>query len=363
MATKKTPGTALSPEVRAQHSLSFENEGKQLTFEETKARLAILRDDSRNLTEIADIESREVVHKSYMLLKNTRITIENTGKAARADALAFQKAVISKEKELVDIIADEESRLKKLRDDFDSIEEARLAEIEEAERQRKLKVEADIRAMTEAPLEVIGKPAADIDAKLAWLLEQDDESFEGEDLERAQNAKRTSVDRLRAMLTDARQREADEAERAAREEAQRKREEEIAEAQRKLDEQQASIAAAQKKLDDDKAAAEEAERARNEAAERERQNREEAERHAEEQRLADEAAEAERVQQAERDRQAREEREAREAADAAEMERIVATVTLDEAIRDALEWMSVAGGETSLAYRKLDAAFSRYQEK
>jgi hypothetical protein len=72
-------------------------------------------------------------HGARMTLKNTRVEIEKTGKAAREDAQAFSSAVIAEQKRLVSLITPEEGRLQALQDEWDAAREA--------ERQAKLQAE------------------------------------------------------------------------------------------------------------------------------------------------------------------------------------------------------------------------------
>lgn len=73
--------------------------------------------------DFADKTQMDFLRSSRIELKNTRVKIEKFGKGQREEALAYQKAVIAKEKELIAIIAPEEDRLSKIED------EAKAAEI------------------------------------------------------------------------------------------------------------------------------------------------------------------------------------------------------------------------------------------
>ena len=61
---------------------------------------------------VDDKEGYQAVHKARMDLVRTRREINKTGKELRAEAIAFQKAVIDKEKELIGIISPVEDDLK-----------------------------------------------------------------------------------------------------------------------------------------------------------------------------------------------------------------------------------------------------------
>lgn len=59
----------------------------------------------------------DTVKESRVIIRDVRIAITKKGKELREDAVAFQKAVIAKEKELVEIITPEEDRLKAIEDE------------------------------------------------------------------------------------------------------------------------------------------------------------------------------------------------------------------------------------------------------
>jgi predicted peroxiredoxin len=133
------PTTALTVTARAALALSSEQTRKDL--QELVAK-------SANIREVKNTAGRDECHGAAMALVKARTTITKTGKAAREDAAAFQKAVIAQEKELIAITEGEETRLLALRDAWDA---ARAAEKAEAERIERLRIEtihiriADIR--------------------------------------------------------------------------------------------------------------------------------------------------------------------------------------------------------------------------
>lgn len=69
-------------------------------------------------------------------MADARIAIQKTGKAARENATKFSKAVIAREKELVEIVTPEETRLLGVRDVWDAAIEAQKAAAAAAERAR-----------------------------------------------------------------------------------------------------------------------------------------------------------------------------------------------------------------------------------
>ena len=84
------------------------------SFNPKKAELQVLAEQispSLSIT-IIDKKTYDEVHKSQMLLQEARLGIEKTGKSMREEALAFQKAVIAAEKDLIDVIEPIERELK-----------------------------------------------------------------------------------------------------------------------------------------------------------------------------------------------------------------------------------------------------------
>lgn len=82
-------------------------------FTPKKAELTLLVEQSKGLLlpDPFDMEQKKKIKEARIGLKNARVEITKNGKALREDALAFQKAVIAKEKEFVAIIEPEEERL------------------------------------------------------------------------------------------------------------------------------------------------------------------------------------------------------------------------------------------------------------
>src|SRR3990167_4226116 len=73
------------------------------------------------LTDPANNEQVELAHKKRIELRDARVRITKTGKGLREEAVAFQKAAIGKEKELVAIIEPEEARLQAFEDEAEKI--------------------------------------------------------------------------------------------------------------------------------------------------------------------------------------------------------------------------------------------------
>ena len=75
-------------------------------FNPTKSELLLMADKYKNLTikNIDDKEGYMAVYQARLELKKARVNLKKNGKAAREEALAYQKSVIALENELVGII-------------------------------------------------------------------------------------------------------------------------------------------------------------------------------------------------------------------------------------------------------------------
>lgn len=156
--------TDLKPADRARHILKFD---------ERKTELAAMAKDSERITAITNKDGLAECHAARMKLKNTRVAIEKVGKEARADATAFNKAVIAAEAELTAIITPEESRLQAVQDEWDAKVIAEKAAKEEAERQRLAAIRARIDAIKDAPRLAMGKSVADIGESMNTIAAAD----------------------------------------------------------------------------------------------------------------------------------------------------------------------------------------------
>lgn len=132
------PSTALTVQARAALALGSS---------QTRTFLAALVTRATHITEIKNDAGRQECHGAAMALVKARTKIEKTGKAAREDATAFQKAVIAEEKNLIAITAAEESRLMGLRDAWDKVIENARRAAEDAERARVLAITERIAAI------------------------------------------------------------------------------------------------------------------------------------------------------------------------------------------------------------------------
>jgi len=299
-------------------------------YEGEKA-LVVLATKYADIIEIKNPAGRTQCHAAAMELSNARIAVDKTGKAAREDANAFQKAVIAEAARRIAIIKPEEDRLLALRDVWDAEREAEKAAKAEAERKRVQGIRNRIEGFMLNAVTASSGSAEAIREHTTRLSETViAESEFGEFTEEAKSKRADTVKWLRERQQQATEREA-EARRLAEERAQLERERrEAAERERQvlearaLDEGLAREArereAARLRAEQERAAAEL--RAQQEAHAklvREQQAeiaRQQAEIDAERQRQADEAARIEREKQeaiaAEAERVAAEEQRKRE---------------------------------------------------
>lgn len=101
-------------------------------FDPTVKELNELVESTRylSLADLRDKEQLKVVKEARIKLRDARVKIEKKGKELRAEATAFGKAVIAKEKELIGIVEPEEDRLKAF--------EEKAAEIAEMDKREEL---------------------------------------------------------------------------------------------------------------------------------------------------------------------------------------------------------------------------------
>ena len=242
-------------------------------FDPTVEELNRLVNKSKKIQTI-DLEDKsqlETVKKSRIELKTARVAITKKGKELREEALVFQRAVISKEKELIAIIEPEEERLQ--------IIEAEAKELQA----RKLRLE-------ELPFrrEELARIGDSVEVSDDELLGMDTEQFfayRNQRISTKNEADRLALETKAQAIKDEeerqqRERETQERERKAREEAQ-------AEAERKLAlaKEEAELRVQQEKAEAERrviAERERMEREQQEKAEREAAAKAEAERTAKE---------------------------------------------------------------------------------
>jgi len=334
-----------------------------LGFATRKAELAELAKQSARITGITNAAGYNECHAARMLLKNTRVEIQKTGKDARDDATKFSKAVIGKEGELIAIISPEETRLNALQVAYDqALADAKRAE-EEAEAARIAAIQEHVDDIRGIPLKLVGKSAEYIAREIIDLqaLLIDEERF-AEFIESARLAQSTAIARLEQMHTDQLAHEAAQAkliaDQAELAQLRKEQDERLASARKKADEERAE-ADRLAKIERDRLAAEaEAQRQRDAAAEATRRAvQEKADREAraeadrvredEDKRLAAQR-EAQKVEQARLEAQAEEVRLARnEALKKSEAAR-VASLTLGAAVAALIEWFDEYGAQDDM---------------
>lgn len=170
-----------------------------LSSEQTRKDLKELVAKSANIVEVKNAAGRDECHGAAMALVRARTTITKTGKAAREDAAAFQKAVIAEEKALIAITEPEETRLLGLRDAWD---QARAAEKAEAERIERLRIEqihlriADIREAGNLALQC--RTSAMVESLIEKMTGQQLDGFD-EFTEEAENTRTATLARMKEI--------------------------------------------------------------------------------------------------------------------------------------------------------------------
>lgn len=142
-------------------------------------------------TDLKDKAQLKLVKENRTQLADARISITKIGKALREDAIAFQKAVITKEKELVAIVEPEELRLKAIE--------------EEAKKQEEME-----RRMETLPRRIEVLQAVGIESSETEILSMDDNQFiewknakvaEQQEAERIKlEAERQAIEREKAQI-------------------------------------------------------------------------------------------------------------------------------------------------------------------
>ena len=184
---EEAPETALTVTARAAVALSSE---------QTRKDLQALVAKSVNIKEVKNTAGRDECHGAAMALVKARTTITKTGKAAREDAAAFQKAVIAEEKALIAITEGEETRLLGLRDAWDAARAAEKAEAERIELERITRIHlriADIREAGNLALQC--RTSAMVESLIEKMTGQQLDGFD----EFAEEAHNTRADTLARM--------------------------------------------------------------------------------------------------------------------------------------------------------------------
>lgn len=155
---------------------------QEITVLSLPERAAVALGESANVAKLHDLvklssaillvnskPGRDEAHRAGMVLAKTRTTITASGKAARADATAFSKAVIAMEADLIAIIEPEESRVLALRDGWDAAEQAAKDARIAAEVARVAAIRGDIQAIYAIPTSCIGENSSMIYATIEAL--------------------------------------------------------------------------------------------------------------------------------------------------------------------------------------------------
>lgn len=350
-----------------EQALTIPQQAEQaLSFASTRERLLVLASESARITEIKSPDAYKECHARRMVLKTTRVEIEKTAKDARDDAVKFQKAIIGKEKELIDLIQPEERRLQELQDAVDN--EAKRIKEEEARKAQAIIEETNRRFqdMRAIPAGALNKDASGIQALIDQAEAIDPGSFPQDMQAAAQYEKRLVVTALRAAL-DARLQADKEAEqvKAERAELERLRAEADAvraEADRLAREKRERVAAEERRQEEEARRQREAQEAQERAERAERERAEAAER-AEARRIEDQqrAAAAEQLRKDQEAAAAERTRLAEESKAAAKKARDqeIANASLLSAAAEAVELLTANGLGDHLVTQKLAAAITR----
>lgn len=350
-----------------ENALTIPQQAEQaLSFQSTKERLLVLAAESARITEITSPDGYKECHARRMVLKNTRVDIQKTAKDARDDALKYQKAIIGKEKELIDIIEPEERRLQEMQEAVDREAQRKKDEEARIERERVEAVNRRFQDMRAIPAGALNLDAVGIQALIDSTEAIDPGTFPQDMQAAAQYEKRLVVTSLRAAL-DARLQADAEAEKvkAERAELERLRAEADAvraEADRLAAAERERVAAEERRQEEEARRQREAQEAQERAERAERERQEAAER-AEARRIEDEqrAAAAEQLrkdQEAAAAERARLEADKKAAAKKARDQEI-ANASLLSAAGEAVDLLSANGFADHIVTQKLAAAITR----
>lgn len=190
---EEEPQTALTVTARAALALSSEK---------TRQDLQALVAKSANIREVKNAAGRDEAHGAAMALVRARTTITKTGKAAREDAAAFQKAVIAEERSLLAITEAEEQRLIGLRDAWDSARAAEKAEAERIERARVEGIHLRIADIRECAILAAQARTSEMVQSLIDKLDGTELAGFAEFANEAAAVKATSLERMQKILAD-----------------------------------------------------------------------------------------------------------------------------------------------------------------
>ena len=127
---------------------------KALSIQHTESELSSLSSKYSDIKAIENRDDYSLVKGACREFQSVRVAITKAGKAARDDANAFSKAVISEEKRLLNIFVPEENRIKDIRKEYDD-REIRIAS-------EKLKKEEDRKESIQNNIAIIRSYAEDL---------------------------------------------------------------------------------------------------------------------------------------------------------------------------------------------------------
>ncbi len=103
--------------------MEFSNKAVIEKFDPTEAQLReiVSETNALSVSDLKDKAQLKVVRETRIKLKNARVSIQKQGKELRDDANKFSKAVIEREKELIAIIEPEERRLELIEEEAEKL--------------------------------------------------------------------------------------------------------------------------------------------------------------------------------------------------------------------------------------------------
>ena len=145
----------------AQRELTVQNRAALALNTSTREQaLQELKAQSTDIVLVNSKDGRTQVHTAAMALRTARTTISKLSKDARDDATQFCKAMIEEEKRLIAIVEPEETRLLKLRDDWDAALEAEKQAKIKAEQVRVAAIKTDIQTIRNTAIKLARKPSS-----------------------------------------------------------------------------------------------------------------------------------------------------------------------------------------------------------
>ena len=211
-------------------------------FNPTLAELNKLVEKTKNIiaSDLKDKEQIALVKESRIELKNARVSITKKGKELREEAVAFQKAVIVKEKELIAIIEPEELRLENIEQEAKILKqkEERLAVL--PSRKERLAEIKDEVAITDDEILLMDSPTFEEYRNTRITNYNNKIAFEIQERERKVKEAEVAIHRQKELEEAKEKARVEERERMERYEKEKK-EREVIEAERKVKEEKEKI--------------------------------------------------------------------------------------------------------------------------